>query len=74
MIKSDYIYLLNIRLQELKEVYDKPFGGVCVLLMGDPMQLKPVMGSFCEQNQEQKWEEQNWAVQTFDLITYPISA
>ena len=23
MIKSDYIYLLNIRLQELKQVYDK---------------------------------------------------
>ena len=55
MIKSDYIHLLNIRLQELKQVYDKTFGGVCVLLMGDPMQLKPVMGSFpweCPRNEK----------------------
>ena len=46
MVKSDYIFLIHTRLQEIKQVYDKPFGGVCVLFFGDPMQLRPVKGTF----------------------------
>jgi hypothetical protein len=42
MIKSDMMYQLNLRLQEIMQS-DKIFGGVCVLLFGDLMQLKPIM-------------------------------
>jgi hypothetical protein len=39
MVKSDMLYQLNMRLQEVKECKDN-FGGVCVLLFGDVMQLR----------------------------------
>ena len=40
MVGSDDLYIIHIRLQEIKEVYDKPFGGVSLLFFGDPMQLR----------------------------------
>ena len=45
MVKPDMIYQLDLRLREIKQV-DKPFGGCCVILFGDPCQLKPVMAPF----------------------------
>ena len=42
MVKSDMLYQLNLRLQEIKQNRDKDFGGVSVLLVGDLLQLRPV--------------------------------
>ena len=41
MVKSDVIYQLYLRLQEIKQS-KQDFGGVSVLLVGDLMQLRPV--------------------------------
>ena len=45
MMKSDQLYHLHLRLQEIKQ-NDKVFGGVSVLLLGDLMQLKPIYGDY----------------------------
>ena len=49
MVKVDTIYQIDIRLREIKAVL-KPFGGVSVILFGDPLQLRPVKGRY-------PWEE-----------------
>jgi hypothetical protein len=41
MVKADMLYQLNLRLQEIMQ-NSLPFGNVCVLLVGDLMQLKPI--------------------------------
>ena len=46
MVKSDMLYMLDLKLQEIKEMFNIPFGGVGVLVFGDMMQLKPVMGNY----------------------------
>ena len=43
MIKSDLMYQLDLRLREIKERPDVPFGGVALFLFGDILQLRPVM-------------------------------
>ena len=49
MVKSDMLYQLDLRLQEITERTGAPFGGVAVFAFGDMMQLRPVMGMFiCE--------------------------
>ena len=49
MVKSDMLYQLDVRLQEIMEKVGVPFGGVSVFAFGDMMQLRPVMGRFiCE--------------------------
>ena len=45
MIKVDYIYQMDLRLREIKQ-NQQQFGGCCVLMFGDPMQLRPVLGRF----------------------------
>ena len=45
MVKADHLYILNQRLQEIKQSQDD-FGGVSVLLFGDLMQLRPVLGEW----------------------------
>ena len=45
MVKADMLYQLNLRLQEVKQ-NDKIFGGICVLLFGDNMQLKPILAKW----------------------------
>ena len=45
MIKSDQLYQIDARLQEYKS-NPNFFGGVAVLLVGDLMQLQPVMGKW----------------------------
>ena len=42
MIKADMLYLLDLRLKEIKQRTDLPFGGVAVFLLGDILQLRPV--------------------------------
>ena len=49
MVKSDTLYQIDVRLKEIKGV-SKPFGGVSLVLFGDPLQLRPVRGSY-------PWEE-----------------
>ena len=38
MIKADMLYLLDLRLKEIKQRTDLPFGGVAVFLLGDILQ------------------------------------
>ena len=45
MVKSDLLYQLQRRLQEIKQSEDL-FGGVAVLLFGDLMQLQPVRANW----------------------------
>ena len=46
MIKSDMLYQLDLRLREVKEQPDVVFGGVSVFLLGDILQLRPVMANY----------------------------
>ena len=46
MVKADMLYMLDLRLQELKEKIGTPFGGVAVVVFGDLMQLAPCMGRY----------------------------
>ena len=43
MMKADQLYQIHLRLCEIKKT-DLPFGGVCLLLFGDLMQLRPIQG------------------------------
>ena len=51
MVKVDTLYQIDVRLREIKGV-SRPFGGVSMILLGDPLQLRPVRGSY-------PWEEPN---------------
>ena len=44
-MKSDILYRIHLRLSEIKHS-SQYFGGVLVMLFGDPAQLKPVRGSY----------------------------
>merc|ERR1712102_198515 len=44
MVKADMLYMLDLRLQELKEKVGTPFGGVGIIVLRDLMQLAPCMG------------------------------
>ena len=46
MVKSDMLYMLDLRLQEITERIGVPFGGIFILTFGDMMQLKPCMGRY----------------------------
>ena len=46
MVKSDMLYQLDLRLQEITEKVGVPFGGLAIFGFGDMMQLKPCMGRF----------------------------
>ena len=46
MIKADMLYQLDLRLKEIKQRADIPFGGVSVFLFGDLMQLRPVKARY----------------------------
>ena len=45
MMKADILYRIHLRLCEIKHS-NQYFGGVLVILFGDPAQLKPVRGSY----------------------------
>ena len=46
LVKSDMLYQLDLRLKEIKQRSDVPFGGVSVLLFGDILQLRPVKANY----------------------------
>ena len=46
MVKSDMLYQLDLRLQEITEKVGVPFGGLAIIAFGDMMQLKPCMGHY----------------------------
>ena len=46
MVKSDMLYQLDLKLQEITEKIDVPFGGVAIFCFGDLLQLQPVAGRF----------------------------
>ena len=46
MIKADMLYQLDLRLRELKQNQDCPFGGIAVFFFGDIMQLRPVQSRY----------------------------
>ena len=46
MIKSDMLYQLDLRLKEIKQNTDRPFGGVSIFLFGDILQLRPVKAKY----------------------------
>ena len=46
MVKSDMLYQLDLRLQEITEKVGIPFGGIAIIAFGDMMQLQPCMGRY----------------------------
>ena len=46
MVKSDMLYQLDLRLEEIMEKVGVPFGGISIFAFGDMMQLKPCMGRY----------------------------
>ncbi len=61
MISYEVLRQINLRCQEIKENYTKPFGGCNVLLMGDLLQIEPVNGSWIfKQPQEFAHEPNLW--------------
>lgn len=46
MISYQVLKQINLRCQEIKEVYDKHFGNLNDKLMGDLLQIKPVQGTW----------------------------
>merc|ERR1712081_27611 len=46
MVKSDMLYQLDLRLQEITEKVGVPFGGLAIFAFGDMMQLQPCMGRY----------------------------
>ena len=50
MVPSDFIFKISQRLSGVQERPEELFGGVCMILLGDPLQLKPVRARY-------PWEE-----------------
>ena len=46
LVKSDMLYQLDLKLQEIKQNFGVPFGGVMIAAFGDIFQLKPVRGRY----------------------------
>ena len=64
MMKSEQLYQLCLRLQEVKGRPRVPFGGVCVMCFGDLLQLQPVCGRYIFERPS----DQSYQV-TFDLAS-----
>ena len=46
MVKADMLYMLDLRLREIKCQPEKLFGGVAIFTFGDILQLRPVNGRY----------------------------
>ena len=46
MVKAAMLYMLDLRLQEITERINIPFGGVAIFSFGDITQLKPCLGRY----------------------------
>ena len=46
MIKADMLYQLDLRMKEIKQRTDLPFGGVAIFMFGDILQLRPVRAKY----------------------------
>ena len=46
MVKSDMLYQLDLRLKEITERPNVPFGGISIFLFGDLLQLRPTAARF----------------------------
>ena len=46
LVKSDMLYQLDLKLQEIKQNLGVPFGGVMIAAFGDIFQLKPVLANY----------------------------
>ena len=46
MIKTDMLYQIDLRMKEITQKRDLPFGGVAIFLFGDLLQLKPVKARY----------------------------
>ena len=64
MLKSDLIYQIDMRLKEIKQ-NQSDFGGVSLIVFGDPLQLKPVMGRY-------PWEEPRHQMYREAHLIYPL--
>ena len=54
MVKSDMLYQLHLRLQEVMERPKEPFGGIAVFCFGDLLQLRPVQAKYVFEEPEHK--------------------
>ena len=46
MVKADLLYMMDLRLQEIKCQPDKFLGGVAIFAFGDILQLRPVKETY----------------------------
>ncbi len=71
MVKSDLLYQLHTRLQEIKQCGDD-FGGVSLLLFGDLMQLQPVKANWIFETPKNKKFAQSHALRPLWDLFLPI--
>ena len=68
MVKSDMLYQLDLRLQEITQKY-VPFGGVSIFVFGDLMQLKPVQGNYIfEKPRHEDYQQSHLANPRWDMF------
>ena len=70
MVKADDLYKIHLRLQEIKSNFDEDFGGVSIVLLGDLMQLQPVMGKWIfEKPRHASWDARYNSDKLWELFT-----
>ena len=76
MLKADMLYQLHLRLGELKQNMNEAFGGCALILLGDILQLRPVMGRYifdqpqCENYHDAHLADPFWNKMDVLLLTH----